>query len=81
MMSITTIIFHLGLGILAFFYLIKDTRRLGLNIRFFYVWSFAVVLAYVVFDIIGISLVIVVYIAWSRFFFKSSESSEEIEDN
>ncbi len=74
-MEIGPILVDLVFGIIAILFLTFDIRKRDIGMRFFYLWTFALVFGYFFFEIFGISLVILLYVVWSRLFFPSEESS------
>ncbi len=78
-MEIGPIAVDLIFGLIAIFFLTFDIRKRGLGLKYFYIWTFSLVLAYLFFEnLFAISLVILVYVVWSRLLYPTEEAPNEV---
>jgi len=76
-MDIGSILIDLIFGLIAIFFLTFDIRKRDLDMRYFYIWTFGLVIAYIFFEnLFAISLVVLLYVVWSRLFYPTEEPEE-----
>jgi len=77
-MEIGSILIDLAFGLIAIFFLAFDIRKRDLGLKYFYLWTFGLVVAYLFFEnLFAISLVILVYVVWSRLFYPTEDTPNE----